>query len=365
MAVNDSGLANDKPLVLDGFRITNANAEGAMAGPDSVGAGIVCDTSDLMVENCIVHGNVGSSFQLGGGIYAWDQGNRVFRCRLSEIHDNHADWGSGLGIEQGLALVSHADVHDNGSIDPDPTIPDSERAGGIYVGVEAELWISNSEIHDNLAEAGGAAWVDLNAIGSHWTNCTIAFNDRFGPPGGPGGIVFEDRGTGVPRHFIENTIAFFNDVQDVLVTFPLGGLSGEVTAAFSDVGVFSPGLVATGPVLSVDPKFISGARRDFKLRFDPFDLSPCIDAGSDFLMGADYNDVDDDGDPTYPVPLDLTLGPREIANAALPPASDPGVDGGGMDPPSGDGDSTSTDVIGAIVDIGAHEAPTGIAGPPQ
>lgn len=379
VAILDSG-SNQAPIVLDGFAITGGNATGANGDftDDTTGCGLVVDHSTAQVENCFIHGNMGNAQQEGGGIglqritsLQW------FGCKLTEIWDNHALVGSGIGLAEfdggnpGEIALSHVEIHDNGlGIDPSAATPESLQGGGIYLGPWTQMDVTNCEIHDNLGETGAAVFVSENAVESTWRNCTIAYNHIGNFPNGTGGMFFGHSATTSPmlKHQVFNSISYFNQNANLVIALPMGATAGEVAVSYTcTTPVPVPNNVQPAPgMIDDDPLFVSTGRRDFRLQTDPLNPSPCIDAGGDRQMGGDPLDIDLDpnGDTSWPMPLDFGLTSREKQNEAAP---DTGFDseGGTFPPPGGDADPTSTDVDGAVVDIGAHEAGGGAVGPGQ
>ena len=160
------------------------------------------------------------------------------------------------------------------------------------------------------------------------SNCTLTQNRSDEDGGG----LFTEGGFGLPP----STVQIFNSI---LWENSDGGGSGSDAQIHVEAG--SSTLVlhscvqggwddanASG-IVSSDPLFVDAVVNDFRLGA----FSPCIDAGAELLLASvsDFGDLDDDGDTTEPVPVDLDGNPRVVDDAGV------------------------SDVAGGRLDIGAYE----------
>ena len=209
--------------------------------------------------------------------------------------------------------------------------------GGIYAYYSSTLTLIGTTLSENLASCGGGVFASNNTMtvintslvgnratsvgggiyGSAMTltNTTITGNAA----GDYGGGIY---GTSYGTSILVNTIVALND-------------GNEISGSWQ----------GSNNVIDVDPGFIrnpsSGSdglwgtedddHGDLRLRQD----SPCIDAGDNAAVPADWLDLDADGDTAEPLPVDLDSQPR-FWNALNVPDT-----GAGTAP---------------IVDIGAYEA---------
>lgn len=293
----------ERSTVLSGFTIRGGNANGSEAQGFASGGGLYCIGQSPTVIDCEVTDN--RADQRGGGMYnAYMSYPTLVLCRF---HGNQARHGGG--------------VHNLGG-------SDAMMIGCSWVG--------------NVADGQGGAI--CNEIASPTViNGSIISNVAGGAGGGTcntgGGLT------------LLNTIVWNNiDASGVVETAQVAGISPSVTFSCVQDTAAGDGTVITGQGnLDLDPGFVRmpddggdgwgiGANDDFgDLRLRPD--SACIDAGNSFGLGPDTWDLDNDGNRSERVSVDLA-GFMRFVDA--PQAPNVGVG----HPPDG------------IVDIGAYEFQT-------
>jgi hypothetical protein len=182
----------------------------------------------------------------------------------------------------------------------------------------ADPTLVNCEFLDNTAvDYGGAlsnGWPGYAANHADIRSCTFIGNSA-----AVGGAI---RHAGTSELVVVNSIIWGNSSQIAE--------DGSVPPVvdYSDV---QGGHAGTGNI-DADPMCVDGR---------PQAGSPCLDAGDNNALPTDVADLDDDGNTTEPVPLDLDGNPRALDDPTAP-------DTGGGDCP--------------IVDMGAYERPGGTTG---
>jgi len=380
----------------EGTVVTCATSEGPMSvlegftisgGFDELGGGMRINASHPTVRDCIFLGNTGglgggiycaeggapevtgcmfvqNAAGFGGGVYSLDSMPIIVGCdfalnvagfgggianegshgiiRECTFAENAADVGGAIAnILQSSPEITLCTMAANTAVDggavynsgmSSPCIvnctmmgntADSEGGGVANVTGSSPI-IAGGRITDNAACFGGAV---SNNVSSSPTiaNCTMSGNTAdFG-----GGMYTIE--SSVPR--VTNCIVWANSPDQFLQPFgPIFAIS------FSDVQDGWPG----PNNIAVDPGFVDAdgpdndpatfADNDYRLAAG----SPCIDAGLTNAVPADEADIDDDGDVTERLPIDLDGNPRFADDLAT---ADTGCG------------------VPAIVDMGAYEFP--------
>ncbi len=275
-------------VVVDGFTIERGNANGPL---DSAGGGIFCTRgghghlAELDLSNCTLRNNAALR---GGGYY--QSGGNVVMKRMRFLRNVATD-AAGLALNATVARVFDAEFGWNVA---------SGKGGGLLVGSTASLetvQVTNSVFHHNRAEFGGGVFMADGIFISGWgtfTNCTWTRNAAE-----HGGGLFTASGSSLPAAArIRNSILWDNSAS-------LSGpeLEGPNIVQLCD----APN--ATGVSFYTDPLFVPGTWRLSA-------ASPCRDHGNANFLPADIADLDEDGDVSEPLPLDLG-GDARILDVAL------------------------------------------------
>ena len=296
------------------------------------GGGVYASTNALVEDNLIVDNVCGNG---GGGVVAGDAGVVV---RDNTIVGNSVTLGgSGGGVRalgspaviRNIIVGNHLDAVGNGG---GVHASVATIIGNLIAGNSAgELGGRGGGIHFNVS-AGSAVVVGNTVVGN-----SVAESD--------------DLGSGVylwaatdETWFVGNIIAF-SHVGEGLFIAPTSEAVVDYNCVFHHAGGDYGGAAQPGAHdVNTDPLFVQnpdagpdgqwGTEDDDygDLRLQPG--SPCIDAADNSAVPADETDLDNDGDTSEPIPLDLDGNPRFIDD---PFASDTGA---GECP---------------IVDIGAYE----------
>lgn len=298
-------------VIIDGFRIKKGLADRSADNQDK-GGGLFNWRAVTLVENVRFRNN---DAIFGGGAY--HQGhNGQFGIKTSVFRTNDAVNGAGLfiGSQSDEIKLCNVRFRENGDMDGGMM---TLLGGGIYIDIEVNIEAANCVFDNNEAELGGGGiYADPDNFGNgdlhEWRHCTIAFN-RVGP-------IFPLSGAGVhyasgdlaEKVFIDNCI-LWNNING-LDLFVAGGPMVDLKYSFSDIGTASGG-TDSGGNLSVDPLFVDPPNGNFRLSSimpgTPF--SPCIDFGSDALIGTDFLDIEGNGVfGAEPLPLDKDLKPRLV-----------------------------------------------------
>ncbi len=331
-------------FLVDGFTITNGYVDNASPGGED-GGGIYCHSNgvqDATIRNCTISDNTAEA---GGGVYG--EPLMIIDCTIS---GNTADqYGGGLNVGDNYSPVRIIDCTISGN--------SAELGGGIYA--RESTVVTNCRISENIATgllAGDGGGVYVYGYGpSILANCVI-----------DGNIAMNDGGgiyCGLNAHvsLINNTIsnnfaAFFggalvtstSTVEAAMRNCIFWGnaaaigpevaqIGGETRVAYCDVQGGEAGVYVYGGLfawgwgnIETDPAFADPNNADFHL----LPGSPCIDAGDNDSLPLDDFDLDGDGDPCEPLPIDFDGWARQQDDPDTP-------DTGNGEPP--------------IVDMGAYE----------
>lgn len=232
------------------------------------------------VENCLFEANEAAS---GAGASV---GAHETVVRNSTFRDNTAETGAGL-----IATVTTTTPRVVSCLFRNNTT--TEGSAAIGVGSGAGLVVVNSVIAWNSTGAdGGAVRVYSGSIDMR--NSTVANNT--------GGGVFGGEFASLVR--VDNSIVWGNTNGP-----EVWGLG--LAIRYSNVQGGMPGLEN----MDANPMFIGAFGVNYRLQPG----SPCIDAGSNWLIGTDVDDLDGDGSTAELVPLDFDGNPR-LADAPAPDA---------------------------------------------
>ncbi len=323
--------------VLQGLTITGG------AAPFE-GGGMYIDASSPTVVDCVFTGN--SAGFLGGGMSSYLSAAIVRDCTFSDNTSYYL--GAGMANFHCTTTVIDCTFEANSVEGQGGGMYNEGGDGPTVIGCTfAENWamlgggmvnsgcnptIINSRFIGNSALFDGAALANSIA-GASVVNCTFIGNTANGNGGGmhsegaPGPVVSNcifygnsaQNGGGISGNFgnvtvVRNSILWDNTPDQIM------DLEGGITVLHSDVqgGCPGEGNINVNP-LCVDPSVGN-------LRLLP--SSPCIDTGDNDAVPADEQDLDEDGDTSELLPIDLDGAPRFV---------------------DGDGDGSIT------VDMGAYE----------
>lgn len=230
------------------------------------------------------------------------------------------------------------DVQNSGSIDCSNCVI-SGNGGAVYHTEECFCFagsnafrFDNCLFSDNHECRGGAILVEqVTSVTIELRNCILTGNTA----SEVGGALYIEGGF----LYAYNTIFWGNEAPvGPQISLPHGrlvlnrcDLAGGVAAIDADSDD-----ITWSNLIDVNPLFTNPAAGDYRL----LPGSPCIDAGDNTLVSADWADIDGDGDTTERIPLDLAGQPRFADD---PATADTGV----AAPP----------LYMAIVDLGAYELP--------
>jgi hypothetical protein len=368
----------DGSAVLDGFTVTAGNADSSTSYYDARGAGILNLGGSPTIKKCTIRGNKATF--LGSGMFNESGASPNLTDCL--FFANRGDFGAGMGNDMGSSptLVNCAFIGNRGTL--------QYSFGGGMVNIVSSPTVIGCVFANNSAFYGGAL-VNDTLCEPMFFNCRFLANRSLGF----GGAVFNTNESdpamqncqfignsavegGAVCGWSENAPQFVNCTFVGNVASDIGGgmLSrsgdrsaltncilwgnsdssgtGESAQVYSqhengngypvvDYSCIQGGWTGLGGVGIVpdDPLFADPDGADDILGTEDDNLrllpgSPCIDAGDNEAVPQDSADLDDDGDTTEPIPVDLDWLARFHDDPDTPDT------GNGLAP---------------IVDMGAHE----------
>jgi hypothetical protein len=332
--------SNQGHLVLNRCRFDRNRARGVISAG---GAGLLVHGGSVAMDECLFTAN-SANFSAGGGLYCESLDMVARRCNFI---NNYADRAGGAasngtfiecnfignnatsaGGFSGSATLIRCAINDNyaffagGGLKGtftmiDCSIIDNFASNDGGAGLHGGGTFINCDFRRNLcggspsAPGGAGAWIRND---SNFVNCVFNANDAWAR----GGAVFIDSGKAVAF----TNCAFTNNIT---IADTGGAITGNATIANSILWDNSPGeLNGTFGVTyscveggaagvgntSANPQFIDangaddvpGTSDDVLRVAGP---SPCIDAGNNDALPVDVHDIDEDGDRTELLPLDL------------------------------------------------------------
>ncbi|MCP4248275.1 MAG: hypothetical protein GY778_14610 [bacterium] len=251
--------------VIEGFTVTN--------GQEVYGGGMY-NVGSPTVITCIFSGNSATTWH-GGGIFNDVNATPTFiECSISG--NSAVDLGGGMYNNRSNPTLTNCTFSGNSA---------GGGGGGMYNNNDSSPTVTNCTFSGNSALAGwgGGGMYNSQLSNPTLTNCTFSENSA-----ATGGGFFNYYCTPTLANCIlwDNTATTAPQIND--------SFDATTAATYSCIqGIVWPG----AGNIDTDPRF------DFALR--PIAGSPCIDAGDNTAVPADTHDLDDDGDTTEPIPLDL------------------------------------------------------------
>ncbi|MBU0641596.1 MAG: right-handed parallel beta-helix repeat-containing protein [Planctomycetes bacterium] len=372
-----TGSWTDDSAVLEGFTVAAGNANEYGVWPHAHGGGMFNDGGSPTVNECTFFQNsaewggaisnssgsgavltdcafAGNSASLGGGaINTSDSMLLLVKCLFRE--NGAGEWGgavcNGGTYNPGITLVACSFIsnyakYGGGLLDwyTNPlTVVGCEFLGnisgdhgGAVLTGDSYASFMNCVFSGNFAPGGGGAMHNYLSSDVTLTNCTVSHNSAYAEAGG---LVNRPGCQGAVR----NCVLWGNSSSGA------GSLeSWQIYGDWTDVEYSCiQGLDAFAGAgnIETDPLFVDADGPDNVVGTDDDNLrlrsgSPCIDAADNTAVPADTADLDNDGDTSERVPLDLDREPRFF--------DDPHTDDTGVpDPPD----------YPEVVDMGAYEGP--------
>lgn len=370
--------------VIDGFVVEHGAATGS--GDDARGGGIFVKFASIDVRSCVFFANdaeesggaihagtiakahvedclfLANSAQTGGAVHMTDGGS----IEGSAFDGNSGDFGGALAVCCASVTISDTSFRNNfgnlgGAVFSSSADLLARRCdffgnaaiqgGGAYLAGSGEKRLLSCRLGDNVANEGGAVW---NSASLEMTNCQVVRNMSLTFGGGlfasagndlamtnstvvanecffTGAGVYVGQGVAA----IANSILWDNEDSNGKVE----SAQVRTTSLSSASVVYSniSGWEGQGEGnFEADPMFVDPIGADGVLGTADDNLallpeSPCVDRGDATLLPADGADLDGDGDPFEPVPVDLNMEARVLDDPGAPNAgaeSSGGVDVG-------------------------------------
>jgi hypothetical protein len=284
------------PCVIDGFLITDGQADHPSTGNRQRGGGIHVANSHVIINNCVTTNNLCT--RNGAGVYAF---NSTVNIKDLESSLNYAgNHGSGLFVNNSSLILSTSSFKSNTA---------NARGGGMYIASSSAI-MERIEIQENESNLGGGAYFTNITGGLYQALLTqnSAYND--------GCAIYVHNGQ--PFNIVNTTMAQ-NLILVQQAALKISGNSDvslqnsilwnegeEIESAFNDIFVAFSNIEGGYPGVNVtdnEPEFED---------YDDFHLSnssPLLNKGvAQFLP--DIYSADLDGNPRI-VGITLDLGPYE------------------------------------------------------
>lgn len=333
-AINLSGATGSRAFVFRSGESAAAVVDGltVTGGWSASGTGICVLSGSPTVSRCVFRRNFG--FHGGGGAYIGGGAlaTRLIDCTFIEnsgagacrggalliesgsaelvccrFEGNVACFGGGLDVLSGTAYLTHCEFVRNSA---------SQHGGAINLESSGYLpSVANCAFFENAAGVAGGGIAAWNRQTSN-TDVSV-FNSTFaGNQAGLGSCLAAN--TAWVDYLVYNSILW-----EPNAIYVEGG--GVFAPSYCDV----PGFGGVQGCIDADPLYVDPSGADYRLGSG----SPCIDSASSAEVPADTFDLDNDGDTSEPIPVDLGAMPRIV------------------DDPS----TMDTGVGFPCVDMGAHE----------
>lgn len=269
-----------------------ATGNGGNPGNGGNGGGIYIDGVNsyfgvaVNFSNVRVVNNQGNAY--GGGLFRIAYNGETTTIDKSSFDsnsiashtDNSASFAGGVYLQGTKITMTNSSVSKN----------TADAPGGMYVGSNSELNLTNVTIANNTARTGlgGGLYIDQNVSGKI-LNATIAYNQTSGASAFGGGIAGGDGNV-----LLGNTIVANNSVGNaynpINCTSKLGNLGGNLQYPLIRQGGGSddPGALCSDGVIEADP--LLGALQDnggSTLTIAPASNSPAIGQGNNNCPATD------------------------------------------------------------------------------
>jgi len=291
----------------------------------SGGAILSNSASSPVIRNCkFINNRCGLKSQnytsQGGAICNKDSDVIILNCEF--VGNQTGSEGAAIYIDGGKPVVSHCTFYANSC---------TRDGGAIYFyGRDTVLNVSHCVFTNNTARYGGALAIRYS-VSVDLTNCSFYRNEAYFY----GGAVWISE-YGGPASRISNCIFWQN--QDVTGMTESAQVNSGVSLPVENSVLQGLQEYKGSGNIDLDPRFMDADGVDNQLGTADDNLrllpdSPCINAGSNTAVPPDELDLDNDGDLTEPIPIDLDGDPRFAGSEAAPLSDSPTVDMGPYENP--------------------------------
>ena len=233
--------------------------------------------------DCVFEGNVAFN---GGGVYGLPIATQC------HIFDNTANGRGGGIMANGSATITNCTLQSNNA---------NNGGGGLSTNGGNVMLVNTLLTGNSTPDRGGAIFVSGTFSDFTIVNCTVAQNTATGLGGG---IYNQPSASG--ETFVRNCILWDNiDINGSVESSQLHWQTGALSVDYCCMQGWSGDLGGIGNIGN-NPRF--GDPEDGVFRLAP--ASPCIDAGDNTAVPPDEFDLDQDGDTSEPLPIDLNGNPR-------------------------------------------------------
>ena len=291
---NPSELGLTNTAILDGFTITNGNANGPE--PHTYGAGIYNNNSNSKFTNCIITNNIAL---FGGGMFNFVSNPFISNCTFSNNSAGNIDPNAsagGLWNELSSSTITDCSFKNNYT----------SRNGGGIVNYKSSSSIINCTFINNNAIANGGG-IYNNSSTTSIINCSFSSNSTTGYGGGicnddfslsniincsiaynsanaGGGAIYQD---GVTN--LENSILWANDgglgKQIYIYKVKPYGILNIYYSCFSNGTNDVSGTITVLNSITSNPNFVNVSTNDLRI----FGNSPCINSGFNSYNSTNYD----------------------------------------------------------------------------
>ncbi len=317
----------DNTAILDGFTIQHAYGI-------ADGAGITMENGDAIIRNCIFQDNFAPN--RGAAIFLFNSNPLISDCQFI---NNDAISGGAIHIENGAPKIIKCTFEGNtastggavnsqggNSIFTNCIFEGNSSTGGgagMYFGDSSDATLTNCLFFDQSADLAGGGIFGINSnitvVNSTFTENSSRTNGSATNPSTGGGIFVNGGSLTVENSIFWDNYTFNNNNAQ---TTEIDSGAGAVIFVSNSIW---QGNTSGGTIYNVNPYFSNSAADYFTLRF----CSPARDIGNNAAIPIDLADVDEDGNTTEQIDIDLSgnnriedttvdLGAYENSEEALP-----------------------------------------------